>query len=315
MINMLLFIFLGTLGWGVSLYLIKILLASLTSIDLVLYRALIGTLSLFLLAKFLRLKIINFRALLWDGLIVGIFNMALPCYLTTEAEKTVSTSLAAVINGMTPLFSFLLGYFFFANKQNFNFFNFLSVLLGLLGVILINYDALHLQAQILGVMAMIGTAFSYGLAANYVKVYSKTQDPILIAGMAAAVSLACMLLFKLGTNDIHAWSAPNNLGELAALFWLGIVSTGLCLYIYCLLIKRIGAFKASMVTYLITVTSVLMGVVLLAETMSAWTWSGCVCIIISLLAVNHANELHRFTQNLFSRNPKLIEPECGLSSG
>lgn len=293
MINVSLFLFLGTLGWGTSLYLVKILLGSLSTTDIVLYRALIGTISLFALAKFFRLKVENYKYLLLDGLVVGIFNMALPFYLTAEAEKTVSTSLAAVLNGLTPLFTFLLGYFWFASKQSFNFFNLLSVLLGLIGVGLVNYDAMQAQANFFGILAMVVTAFSYGLAANYVKVYSKTKEPVLIAAMATAVSLVCMFLIKLGSGEIATWGKPASLVELSSLIWLGIVSTGLCLYFYCLLIKRISAVKASMVTYLITFTGVAMGLIFLAEELSTLALSGCVCILVSLIAVNHANDLQR----------------------
>src|SRR5580704_1400963 len=101
MANLFSFLFLGTLGWGISLYLMKILLVSLTPTEIVLYRMAIGATSLFILAKILKLKTDNIRGLILDGIIVGTFNMTLPFYLTTFAVRNVSSSLASVINGLT----------------------------------------------------------------------------------------------------------------------------------------------------------------------------------------------------------------------
>ena len=124
MLNLFYFLFLGTLGLGGSLYLIKILLISLTPTEIVLYRMLIGTISLLILTVILKLKICNYKFLLIDGLVLGIFNITLPYYLISFAEQTIPSALAAVMNGLTPVFTFLLGMCFFSN-QTFNIFKFL----------------------------------------------------------------------------------------------------------------------------------------------------------------------------------------------
>ena len=109
MLNWICFLFLGTFGWGVSLYLIKILLFSLNPIEIVLYRMAIGSIFLILLTRLSQLKISNVNYLLRDGLIVGVFNITIPYYLTTYAEQSFPTSLAAIVNNLTPMFTFLLG--------------------------------------------------------------------------------------------------------------------------------------------------------------------------------------------------------------
>src|SRR5438046_2370495 len=116
MFNWIGFLFLGTLGWGISFFLIKILLSDFTPIELVLYRMIIGFISLFIIVILMKVKIKNIKFLLRDGLMVAIFNMAVPFYLIALSEKSISTSLMAITNGMTPFFTFLLESIYFTIK-------------------------------------------------------------------------------------------------------------------------------------------------------------------------------------------------------
>lgn len=286
MFHWLSFLFIGTLGWGVSLYLIKILLVSLTPTEIVLYRMAIGTITLFILAYLLQLKIHHFRHLVTDGLVIGIFNMTLPFYLTSWAEKNISSSLASMLNGLTPLCTFVLGVVFFIKRQPVNIFNLLSILMGLIGILLINWDFTISKNSTDGLLELITASISYGIAANYVRSFAKTKEPILMAAMGAFISTMMMLFYKLREGPLN-WHIPHHATQIAALCWLGIIGSGLCLYLYCSLIQKIGAMKASTVTYLMTLTGVSMGIILLHERMDRLLLLGCLFIVMSLILVNH----------------------------
>lgn len=289
MANLFSFLFLGTLGWGISLYLMKILLVSLTPTEVVLYRMAIGAASLFILAKILKLKTDNIRGLILDGIIVGTFNMTLPFYLTTFAVRNVSSSLASVINGLTPLCTLILGIVFFSSKQKLGILNILSILLGFIGIIIINSDVSIYQGSVVELIALLATTISYGITANYFKYYARTKDPILVSAASAFVSAITMLVFKYATElSTSHWGMPQNMHQIIALLWLGIIGSGFCLYLYCLLIQNAGAVFASMITYLMTITGVIMGVVFLQETISPQVMIGCISIFFSLILVNHA---------------------------
>lgn len=290
MANVFSFLFLGTLGWGISLYLMKILLVSLTPAEIVLYRMAIGAASLFFLAKLLKLKTDNIRGLIMDGIIVGTFNMTLPFYLTTFAVNTVSSSLASVINGLTPLCTLILGIVFFSSKQKLGVLNLLSIGLGLIGIIIINSDVSIKQGSAVELMALLATTISYGITANYFKYYARTKDPILVSAVSAFVSAMTMLVFEYVTeSSMSYWGMPQDIPQIIALLWLGIIGSGLCLYLYCALIQNAGAVFASMITYLMTITGVIMGVIFLHETISQQVMIGCTFIFFSLILVNHAS--------------------------
>lgn len=288
MANVFSFLFLGTLGWGISLYLMKILLVSLTPTEIVLYRMAIGAASLFILAKILKLKTDNIRGLIMDGIIVGTFNMTLPFYLTTFAVRNVSSSLASVINGLTPLCTLILGVVFFSSKQKLGVLNLVSIVLGFIGIIIINSDVSIYQGSAVELIALLATTISYGITANYFKYYARTKDPILVSAVSAFVSAITMLVFKCATEPPTShWGMPQDMHQIIALLWLGVIGSGFCLYLYCSLIQNAGAVFASMITYLMTITGVIMGVVFLHETISPQVMIGCIFIFFSLILVNH----------------------------
>ncbi|KTD13414.1 transmembrane protein [Legionella gratiana] len=290
MANLFSFLFLGTLGWGISLYLMKILLVSLTPTEVVLYRMAIGAASLFILGKILKLKTNNIRGLILDGIIVGTFNMTLPFYLTTFAVRNVSSSLASVINGLTPLCTLILGVVFFSSKQKISILNMLSILLGFIGIIIINSDIDTHKWSFVELIALLVTTISYGITTNYFKYYARTKDPILVSAVSAFVSAITMLVFKCAAEPSTShWGMPQDMHQIIALLWLGVIGSGLCLYLYCLLIQNAGAVFASMITYLMTITGVIMGVVFLHETISPQVMIGCISIFFSLILVNHAS--------------------------
>ena len=299
MTNVFSFLFLGTLGWGISLYLMKILLVSLTPTEIVLYRMAIGAASLFILAKLLKLKTDNIRGLMMDGIIVGTFNMTLPFYLTTFAVNTVSSSLASVINGLTPLCTLTVGIVFFSSKQKLGVVNLLSIVLGFIGIFIINSDVSIYQGSAVELMALLATTISYGITANYFKYYARTKDPILVSAVSALVSAMTMLLFKCAKeSSMNYWGMPQDMYQIIALLWLGVIGSGLCLYLYCSLIQNAGAVFASMITYLMSITGVIMGVVFLHETISSQIMIGCVFIFFSLILVNHASFFEKISVSI-----------------
>lgn len=294
MINWICTLFLGTLGWGVSLFLIKLLLISLTPIEIVLYRMTIGSMILALLILMLGLSIDQKKYLFRDGFVLAIFNIAVPFYLTTYAEKGVTSSLASVVNGLTPVFTLLLGIIFVPSQRQINWINGISIALGFIGILIMNMtDPMRLD-NMAYFLSLIIASFSYAVAANYVKSFAKIKNPLLLSAAAAFFATIMMLVGKLCTAEKYYWHIPQNWQETLALLWLGGVGSGLSLYLYCLLIQRSGAVNASMVTYLMLVTGVIVGVIFLQEPLSKMALVGCICIICSIALINHAGWLRQY---------------------
>lgn len=285
MFNLINFIFLGTIGWGVSLFLIKILLHCLSPIEIVLYRAVLGTVALWALVWLSGIKFTNYKTAWRDGFIMAVFNMALPFYLISKAEQTVSGSLSSVINAMTPMFTVLIGMLFFSVQTRLSYYLLASIVLGLTGVLLIDIDALRDHHFTLDLVGLVLACVSYAIYLNYQKRIAPTNPPILIAAIATTLTAFIMLLFE-WQSTVGRMTLPDQPNEWFVLGWLGLVATGASMYLYCLLINRAGAIYASMVTYLMTATSVVAGVILFHEQLTPITITGCLCIMLSLCLMN-----------------------------
>lgn len=294
MINWLYFIFIGTIGWGASLSIIKVLLNSLDPVEIVIYRMVIGAATLFLIAFFMRARERNLKGWLIDGIVVGTFNMSIPYYLTSFAETSMSSSITAVINALTPLFTVLLGMAAFSTTIKINKYQIISFVLGISGVILIESGLTIGTGTLSDVAAMLLTCACYAISANYFKYKARTKNPLLISALAALISAITMLMVKLGYQPGSIWHVPHGTLEMASLAWLGVIGSGVTLYLYCALIVRAGPVFVSMVTYLMTLTGFLIGVIYLHETLTIHALLGCALIILSLLLLNHSTQIARF---------------------
>lgn len=285
------FVFLGTLGWGISLFLIKIMLVSLTPLDIVLYRMIIGACSLIVLIKYFRIRITNYIHLMKDGFIVGMFNMAIPFYLTSYAEKHIASVLAAIMNGLTPLFTCLLSISLFATQQPFNFFHLMSIVFGMVGILMMHIESVLNTGQMKDLFALLGVSVSYAIAANYIKTVANTKEPLLLAAVAAIFTVIIMLACKLVAHEMWQWNVPVNALQVSALLWLGVIGTGFSLYLYCFIIQKLGAVVASMITYLMVITGMLTGSLLMKESITSMMFIGSFCIVMSLVFAIHQDQI------------------------
>jgi drug/metabolite transporter (DMT)-like permease len=81
---------------------------------------------------------------------------------------------------------------------------------------------------------------------------------------------------------------PDN-NAIAALLWLGIVSTGIAYLGYIRLIEQIGAVRTSTVTYLLPVFSIIWGSIFLQEKITWIIFGGFIFVMIGMYFANNKN--------------------------
>jgi len=167
--------------WGASFFFVKIAVERMTPLTVVACR--VGTAALLLLV----FVIITGRKLpqnprTWGALLVlGALNNVLPFSLITWGQTHIDSSLAAILNATTPVFSVILAHFLTRDEpltKN----RLAGVLLGWAGVaVLMGIDSLHgVGMKTAGQAAVLGAAFLYSLAAIFGRRF-RDLDP---AGMS-----------------------------------------------------------------------------------------------------------------------------------
>ncbi|MCB0533255.1 MAG: EamA family transporter [Lewinellaceae bacterium] len=247
-----------TLIWGASFLFIKHSVAIFSSMQMTMWRLVLALIIYVPVAVIFWSKIDWKR---WKPLAVVAFcGSAIPNFFFAVAQKQVSSSLAGVLNALTPLFTLTLGVLFFqmAFKRD----KLLGVLLGLVGAaILILYNASSaVSGNWFYALLCAGGALCYAINANVVNNHLRDLHP---AAIASAAFILTGWIFLLGLwwsgGWSVAWEHPEGWKGLGLIFYLAALGTvgGSILYFW--LMQRTSAVFATSVTYLLPVAALALG--------------------------------------------------------
>jgi drug/metabolite transporter (DMT)-like permease len=133
----------------------------------------------------------------------------------------------------------------------------------------------------LAVAAGATAAFLYGVGINLVRRHLTGLPPAAVASATLGTSALLTAPFAIATWPAH----PLAVASLWSAGLLGVVCTGLAFVMYYRLIARIGASRASTVTYLIPVFGVLWAWMLLGEA-PTWRMALSALLILGSVAIS-----------------------------
>jgi len=246
--------------WGSSFILIKKGLLAYSPVQ-------VGTLRIvFACFVLLPIAIKHFRPIFranWKKLIVlgTIANLA-PAILFAVAETNMSSSLAGMLNSLTPIFTIIIGVFFYQTKINLVLA--LGLGLGLIGSVILSLVGSSGELGTFNIYALfvIAATILYGIAGNLIKKYVGKIDPVVLVSLTM-LSVGPFSLFALLTTDFidKTTTHPDALFSIISIFILGAIGTAFALAIFNKLIKMTNAVFASSVTYLIPIAAIAWGII------------------------------------------------------
>jgi drug/metabolite transporter (DMT)-like permease len=254
-----LILFILVLIWGSSFILIKKGLEAFSSTELGALRIIITFLCLSPLA-FKRLSKLPARKL---GLLAisGITGSGAPAFMFAYAETGIESSVAGILNSLTPLFTLLIGLALFGTRTRW--FNVAGVFLGLIGAIgllTVSGDGNFSFNLGFGIYVIVATVF-YALNANIIKRWLHDVDSLTITSVSFFLMGIPALIYLLAFTKFtqHTVQQPGAITGIAYIAILAIVGTAIALVMYNKLIKQTSAVFASSVTYLMPVIAILWG--------------------------------------------------------
>ena len=191
-------------------------------------------------------------------LLIGLLNTALPFTLFAFASVSLGAGSLSVLQATVPILTALI--LFSLYRDEFSVLKLMGVLIGFSGLFLLAGPSgeLDLFASILCIIASL----SYSISGVYL---ANTPSNInnSFVGMGSIIVGAILLSPFL----INYHSANLNISSTAWLYiaLLGVINTSLAYVIFIKLIKRIGSLNASFVTYLVPVSSITLGILILDE--------------------------------------------------
>lgn len=198
------------------------------------------------------------------GLVIlsGFLGSFFPAFLFCLAETKIDSSLAGILNALTPLFTIVIGILFFELQAGQK--KILGVLIGFAGLTLLftANGTIGFKNISYSIMVLIATVF-YGINVNMVGRHMQGIKSLDIATIAFVfLIIPCMvILYVTGYFSLPLVNTNILLSTLASAV-LGIMGTAVASIMFYMLIKRAGALFSTMVTYGIPFVAVLWGLLL-----------------------------------------------------
>lgn len=189
----------------------------------------------------------------------GLLGAGIPAYCYAFAQTHINSSVAGILNTLTPIFTFIIGILFFQSKFQSN--KIIGLILGFLGAVLLIYqgdteDSGNLNYAI---FIVIGT-MCYGFNANIIKRYFQHSDPILISAMSFLIVGIPAITYLIFSNTIpQILSADSARTSIAAIVTLSIMGTVIANILYIKLAQSTNAVFASSVAYIMPVIALMWG--------------------------------------------------------
>jgi drug/metabolite transporter (DMT)-like permease len=216
---------------------------------------------------------------------MGLLNNVLPFALIFWGQAAITAGLAAILNATTPLFAIVLAHLL-TRDERLTAPRLAGVLCGLAGVAaMIGRDALAgIGDQVAAQLAVLGGALCYALAGVWGRRFRGTPPLSTAAGQVGTA--AAMLLPAVLVLD-PPWDARlPGAAALAAIAGLALLSTALAYVIYFRLLAAAGATNLLLVTLLIPVSALLLGGLVLGETIGAGQAGGMALIALGLALID-----------------------------
>ena len=208
---------------------------------------------------------------------VGVPFTALPFMLMTWGALHITAGLSAVLNATAPMFAALVAHFVL--KDRLGAWRAGGLVLGFAGVlVLMSSGSVSLKTGEgpLAVLAVLGTAMIWSVGASYTRRRMAGVDALVTT--AGSLALASLFLAPL------AWatwpSTPPSARAWAEMAFLGIASSGLGMWMYFRLLRRIGTVPTMSVTFLSPLVAMVSGALYLGEALTLQMVIGCAVVLL-----------------------------------
>ena len=225
----------------------------------------------------------------WVGIsLLGFSGYYLASFLDFAGLAYISASLERLILYLNPTIVMLLGLVLF--KRRTTRWQLLGVAISYSGVVLVFGHEITLQGQdaVWGAMLVFASAISYALYLVYSGEMVKRIGSLRLVGLASTVAcLCCLLQFVLLRPLSAAMVAPE-------VIWLSLLNASVCTVLPVLLImmaiERIGASMTAQIGMLGTMSTILMGVVILGEPFTMWVAAGTALVIAGIYVFSRTRQ-------------------------
>ena len=273
--------------WGGSFFMQAIIVKELPTFTTAACRMGFAALILIAVMLILRQRMPLDRAAVRAFVCMGFLNNAVPFSLLIWGQSHIPSGLVSILNATTPLFTVVAAHFF-TSDEKLTQARLFGVVVGLAGVaIVVGTDALHsFGVGVLAQLACIGAAMFYAFGGIYGRRFRSMGIPPL-ATATGQLTASSLMMIPLALVVDHPWTLPMpSLPVIGAIVGVAALSTALAFIIYFRILATAGATNLLLVTFLIPVSAILLGVLILHEVLLPKHLLGMAMIALGLAAID-----------------------------
>lgn len=271
--------------WGGSFFFGEVALKAFPPFTVVLGRVGIAAVALWILVHAVGQRMPSSPRAWAAFAVMGLINNFVPFSLILWGQVHIASGLASILNATTPLFTVVLAHFL-TTDEKMSGARFLGVAAGIAGVaMMIGWDVLGgLTANVTAQLLVLGGAMSYAFAGIYGRRFRQLSPLVTATGQLTASTL--MILPVALTIDGTVIASAGGVQTWSAVLGLALLSTACAYIIYFRILKTAGATNLLLVTFLIPVSAILLGGIVLGEALEAKHFAGMALIGAGLALID-----------------------------
>lgn len=283
--------------WGSSFLLIRVGVGEFSATQVVFFRTSIAaiflTLTLYLSGRRLPSDWPTARALI----IIGIGNATIPYTFIALGEQTITSGMAAILQATASFFTLIIAHFAF-NDERITRRKVVGLAVGFGGVLVLSSGSLEgttiNRPILLGQLAIIAASVFYATFIVYSRrLIRRNVAPLVVSAGTFIPASACAFAFMLieplvgGRAAVAVGTVSSD--TLIAVLMLGFLNTFIAYIFFYYIIRELGAFRASMVTYVVPVVGLALGAMVLSEVVELYMLIGAAMIMSGIGIINLQN--------------------------
>lgn len=265
--------------WGGSFFFIGIAVLEVPPLTIVLARVAIAAVVLNLYLAAIGQPLPASGAAWRAFAIMGLLNNVIPFSLIVWGQSHIPSGLASILNATTPLFTIVVAHFMTQDEKATGT-RLIGVVVGFIGVaVMVGGAALSaFGVAVLAQIAVLLATVSYAFSAVFGRRF-RTLSLTPVQTAAGMVSASSLILLPVVLVVDHPFSLPiPSTGALLAILALAVMSTALAYILFFRILSTAGATNLLLVTFLIPVSAIGLGVMLLGESLLPKHFAGMALI-------------------------------------
>jgi putative membrane protein PagO len=224
----------------------------------------------------------QFRGLV---LFMSLTAFSVPYALVYWGQHLIPSALASILFATYPFFVALFSHVFLPNERM-NRLKVLAVILGFAGVYLIFSSELSFDVHIAlgGMAAIVISAFIQAISLVYLKRFGDTFSPISVNFVSMSIGAVLLLTASFAVENYSSVSFTNQ--ALLSIVFLAIFGNVVAFVSYFWLVKHVETVLLSMTSFVTPIIAVVLGAVVLNETLTPRVFSGATLVLCGILAAN-----------------------------